>query len=221
MAKKIIVTGILVITLVFGMTGTGTFAQEEQKHQPFDVLIGLNLGLGITPNMPELLRSTGGDKLPQGNYAVIFDFGVTGDFYIFNWLSVNTGLLLHPDMYMILDQDLSGEFTDIAASPICLTIPIAAHVNIPKVEWLYAGIGLSFNIPLLDMLNSTMESESGMAVDMKGDFFIGLPIDIGFDFIKPGNGGARFFFRITPEFHKKGTTVPIGFIWQIWNWKVK
>jgi hypothetical protein len=54
----------------------------------------------------------------------------------------------------------------------------------------------------------------------KGDFFVGLPIDIGFDSVKPGRGGGRFFFRITPEFHKKGVAVPIGFIWQIYNWKI-
>jgi hypothetical protein len=47
-----------------------------------------------------------------------------------------------------------------------------------------------------------------------------LPIDFGFDFIKAGKGGSRFFFRVTPEFHKNGTTIPIGFIWQIYNWKI-
>jgi hypothetical protein len=57
--------------------------------------------------------------------------------------------------------------------------------------------------------------------DTNGDFFVGLPIDIGFDFVKPGRGGGRFFFRITPEFHEGGTVLPIGFIWQIYNWKIK
>jgi hypothetical protein len=58
-------------------------------------------------------------------------------------------------------------------------------------------------------------------IDTKGDFFVGLPIDIGFDLVKPGRGGGRFFFRITPEFHEKGTVLPIGFIWQMYNWKIK
>ena len=215
--KKNFVLAPLMAALLVG----GVFAQEEHKHQPFDVLIGLNFGFGISPNMFEIPKSISDQKIPQGNYALIFDFGVTGDFYIFNWLSVNTGLLLHPDVYVLLEQDLRGEFefTDIAATPLCLTIPFAAHVNIPKVEWLYAGIGLSINLPLFGMLDSTLKDVGGLDIDTKGDPFVGLPIDLGFDFIRPGKGGARFFFRITPEFHKRGTTVPIGFIWQIWNWK--
>jgi hypothetical protein len=217
--KKKIVLVLLMVVLLAGRT----FAQGESKHQQFDVLIGLNFGLGITPSMFEFFNSIRVEeaKIPKGNYAVICDFGITGDFYLFNWLSVNTGLLLHPGEYVLLDHDLRGGYgiIDVAAAPLCLTIPIAAHVNIPKAEWLYAGIGLSFNIPLLSMLDSTTNEE--IYVDTKGKFFIGLPIDLGFDFIRPGKGGARFFFRITPEFHEKGTVVPIGFIWQIWNWKVK
>ena len=222
MKNKKVLLGMLVIVLVFTMTGTRVFAQEEHKHQPFDVLIGLNFGFGISPNMFDLFKSLSDKKAPQGNYALIFDYGVTCDFYLFNWLSFNTGLLLHPDIYLLLDQDLSGDYeiTDIAATPLCLTIPLAVHVNIPKVEWLYTGIGLSFNIPLFGMVDSTVKSIGGVEVDTKGDAFIGMPIDLGFDFIRPDSGGMRFFFRITPEFHKNGTTVPIGFIWQIWNWRV-
>ncbi|MDR0586097.1 MAG: hypothetical protein LBG26_02540 [Treponema sp.] len=195
----------------------GVFAQEDvHKHQPFDMLLGLNFGVGMTPNMGELFSAVSNSRIPKGNYAITFDFGLTCDFYLFNWLSFNTGLLLHPDIYLVLDQDFYNvdSFTDIAATPICLTIPLAAHINIPKVEWLYAGMGLNLNIPLFGMVD-------GLAgIDTKGDFFVGLPIDIGFDFVKPGKGGGRFFFRITPEFHENGTTVPIGFIWQIYNWKL-
>ena len=213
---------VLVLFMVVLLAGRA-FAQEENKHQSGDVLIGLNFGFGITPNMFGFFKNLDAGKIPQGNYAYIIDFGITGDFYIFNWLSVNTGLLLHHDIYVLLDRDISGDYgiSDIAMAPLCLTIPISAHVNIPKVEWLYAGIGLNLNIPLMGMFDSTVKSIRGIDVDTKGDFFVGMPIDFGFDFIRPGKGGARFFFRITPEFHKKGTTVPIGFIWQIWNWKVK
>jgi hypothetical protein len=215
--------GLLVLVLASVLAG-GIFAQEggEQstdlhKHQPFDMLLGLNLGLGITPNVGDLLSVGSSNSIPKGNYAVIYDFGLTYDFYLFNWLSFNTGLLLHPDIYLLLDQDLDNidSFTDIAATPLCVTIPLAAHVNIPKVEWLYAGIGLTLNIPVSGMFDGLA------ATDTKGDFFAGLPIDIGFDFVKPGKGGARLFFRITPEFHEKGTAVPIGFIWQIYNWKIR
>jgi len=220
MTKKNIVIGILAIALVFGMTGQGAFAQE--KHQPFDVLIGINTGFGISPNIFGLFKSISDQKIPKGNYAIIIDFGITGDFYLFNWLSFNSGLFLHPDLYVLLDQEIKGkfEFKDIAATPLCLTIPLAAHINIPNVEWLYAGAGLSLNIPLFGLLDSTVNKVAGKNIDTKGDFFVGLPIDIGFDFIKPGRGGTRFFFRVTPEFHKKRTTVPIGFIWQSWNWRI-
>jgi hypothetical protein len=203
----------------------GVFAQEKgtdavHKHQPFDILLGLNFGLGITPNIGDFFSlGDGGESSLNGNYAFTVDFGLTCDFYLFNWLSFNTGVLAHPDIYLIFSGDSSNvdSFTDIAATPLCLTIPLAAHVNIPKLEWLYAGIGLNFNIPIVSILNATGSMEG---VDMKGDFFVSLPIDIGFDFVRPGRGGGRFFFRINPEFHPAGTAVPIGFIWQIYNWKI-
>lgn len=235
MKKNSFFFGILVMVLVFGTTGTTAFAQE--KHNPFDILVGVNVGFGISPNTFGLLGSLSNTSnfntnALLGNYAVTGDFGATGDFYLFNWLSVSTGFMLHPDLYVLLDQDLSWIFEDvvknnsfsgfskIAATPLCLTIPITAHVNIPRVEWLYAGAGLSLNIPLFGMMDSTLKDLTGFDIDTKGKFFIGLPVDIGFDFIKPGRGGMRLFFRITPEFHDGGVTVPIGLVWQAWNWKV-
>jgi len=211
MKKKMVMILFLVVIIAGGV-----FAQEEHKHDPFDVLVGLNFGMGLTPNIGDVFSI--GDEVPQGNYAFTFDFGLTADFYLTNWLSLNTGLLLHPDIYVLLDQDLNNtkdlSLTDIAATPLCLTIPVAAHINIPKVEWLYTGIGLNLNFPIKGML------DSAAGVDTKGKFFVGIPIDLGFDFIQPGSGGMRFFFRVTPEIHEHGTAVPIGFVWQIWNWKV-
>ncbi|MDR2618269.1 MAG: hypothetical protein LBC62_05295 [Treponema sp.] len=206
MVKK----GLVALVLAAFVAG-GVFAQEEYKHQPFDMLLGINSGLGVSPNIG------GAFNLQKGNYAITFDLGLTYDFYLFNWLSFNTGLLLHPDIYVLLDQDQFGDdnFTKYAATPVCLTIPLAAHINVPKVEWLYAGVGLNLNIPVSSMLDDTV-----IDIDTKGDFFIGLPIDIGFDFIKPGKGGSRFFFRITPEIHENGTTLPVGFMWQVYNWKI-
>jgi len=214
MANKKILAGVLVLVLALGFV-TGAFAQES-KHKPFDVLVGLNFGMGITTNIGDLF-SIKGETLPKGNYAFIMDFGITGDFYLFNWLSFNSGILLHPDIYVILEQDLLGvkEVSDVAATPLCLTIPLMAHVNIPHVEFLYAGVGINLNFPIKSLLDSVVPD-----VDTKGKFFVGIPIDIGFDMIKPGKGGSRFFFRVTPEVHEKGTAVPIGFIWQIYNWKV-
>ena len=57
--------------------------------------------------------------------------------------------------------------------------------------------------------------------DMSGDVFLAIPIDIGVDLIPVDSGGMRFFFRIAPEFHKSGTVVPIGFIWQAYNLKIR
>jgi hypothetical protein len=216
---KVIKKNLSVLVFAVFVAG-GIFAQEKPdvvyKHQSFDMLIGINWGLGLTSNIGDFFNVSGG--MPEGNYAFTSDFGLTYDFYLFNWLSFNTGLLLHPDIYAILDQkfDAADKFTDVAATPVCLTIPLAAHVNIPMVEWLYAGIGLNLNIPISSMLDQTGTAE----IDTKGDFFVGLPIDIGFDLVKPGRGGGRFLFRITPEFHEKGTAVPVGFIWQVYNWKI-
>jgi hypothetical protein len=217
---------ILVLVLAVSI-GSGLFAQ---KYQPFDMLIGFNAGLGISPNFFGLIdwassnsnNPGSNSNIPKGNYALIFDVGLSYDFYLFNWLSFNSGLFLHPDIYLILDQDLSTakSFSEVMSTPLCLTIPLMAHVNVPMLDWLYAGIGLSFNFPLLGMLDSLVKEKTDQAIDTKGSFFVGLPIDIGIDFVKPDGGGGRFFIRITPEFHEKGTAVPIGFIWQINNWRI-
>jgi len=214
MKNKLLIL-VLAVCITGGLFAQGADSDSVHKHEPFDMLIGINFGLGLTPN---IFSAFSGGDISKGNYALVFDFGLTFDFYLFNWLSFNSGLMLHPDIYLILDQNWDDDnisFTDIAATPLCLTIPLMAHVNVPYVEWLYAGIGLNLNFPITSLLDSVAKD-----VDTKGDFFVGVPIDIGFDMIKPGKGGSRFFFRITPEIHKKGTAIPIGFIWQIYNWKI-
>jgi hypothetical protein len=90
-----------------------------------------------------------------------------------------------------------------------------AHLNMPRLEWLYLGFGLTINIPLVGMLDSL---EDG--IDTRGDLFVSLPIDIGFDLMQNKKNGMRFFFRITPTILEHGTVVPIGFVWQIYNWKI-
>jgi hypothetical protein len=206
MSKK----GMLVLILAAVLAGS-VFAQEgtgTHKHQSFDMVLGLNMGFGITPNIGKVT------SLEEGNYAITTDIGLNYDFYLFNWLSFNTGAVLHSDVYLLLDQDLSTaqKFTDIASTPICLTLPLTAHINVPWIEWLYVGAGLNLNIPIASLLNNFPDS--------KGDFFVSLPIDIGFDFMKAGGNGGRFIFRISPEFHERGTTVPVGFVWQLHNWKI-
>jgi len=215
MKNKKILIGILALILVFGMTGTKAFAQEH-KHNPFDVLVGLNWGFGVTPNFFGLFGHIANGEIPKGSYAFTFDFGATGDFYILYWLSVNSGILLHSGFYAFFDNvEVSPDlkFTDIMSLPLYMTIPITMHFNIPRVEWLYMGTGVNLNIPLYDFLSPLNGG------DTKVKFFVGLPIDLGFDFMKR-KGGMRLFFRVTPEFHEKGIPVPIGLVWQIWNWKV-
>jgi hypothetical protein len=90
-----------------------------------------------------------------------------------------------------------------------------AHLNMPRFEWLYLGFGLTINIPLIGMLDSL---DGG--IDTKGNLFVSLPIDIGFDLMPNKKNGMRFFFRITPTILERGTVVPIGFVWQIYNWKI-
>jgi hypothetical protein len=192
-----------------------TAAKDEKiyRHQQFDMLIGLDMGFGG-------IMTGGVLEGKKGTVALSFDIGLNYDFYILDWFSVNTGLLLHPEAHLTLDKDIAEidrknfKFTDYAAVPLCLTIPIAAHINMPSIDWLYAGLGLHINIPLISFAESASES------DTKGDVFVSIPIDLGFDMIKPQKGGMRFFMRITPTFLEKGIAVPIGFIWQVYNWKI-
>ena len=224
MVNNMIKKGLFVLILVVVIAGS-VFAQggsREHKHAQFDVLIGINWGIGFSPNSVRIpFKVVGSDQIPKGHYAVVVDFGATFDFYLLNWLSFNTGLLFRQAGYLFLDNpkpkddiEDTTDFADIATIPFALTIPLMAHVNIPRAEWLYIGAGVSFNIPVSGFLDDVMDFEA------KGSFFVGIPIDIGFDFIKPGKGGSRLFFRITPEFHKLGTVVPISLVWQIWNFRI-
>jgi hypothetical protein len=74
------------------------------------------------------------------------------------------------------------------------------------------GVNVAINIPIADLLRPRDQDFSS-----RGDVFISLPIDLGFDFIKSGRGGPRVFLRVTPTFHKGGMTVPVGLVWQIYN----
>lgn len=211
MAKKIIVALILIALFsgsVFGL---------NNKHESGNMLLGIDLGVGVTPSMYNVKENT----IPTGNYAVAFDVGLNFDYYLFNWLSLSSGIFMHSGIYLFLDKPLdtivtNTKFTDWVTTPVCFTLPIMAHFNIPVVDFLYLGAGLTLNFPVSSMLDSQLPG-----IDTKGKFYLGLPIDLGFDFIKPGRGGARFFFRITPEIHEPGTPVLVGFMWQIYNFKIK
>jgi hypothetical protein len=209
--KKII--GLLILLCLLP---AAVFAQDkkEHKHEPFDVLLGINWGLGgmVTGNI---------FNLEEGTFIAAGDVGLTVDFYAFSWLSVSSGVLAHSQVSAIWKDEFNSnpnlEFSDIIQTPLCLTIPLQIHVNVPYVEWLYAGAGVNINIPMFSLISRT-----GMPnlPDTKGKTFIGLPVDLGFDMVKPGRGGGRFFFRITPTFLENGTLFPVGFMWQIYNFRV-
>jgi hypothetical protein len=183
---------------------------------------GVDLGMGFTPSLFSVFSV--GDSFPKGDYALTFDLGLNYDYYQTEWLSFNAGLTAHFGMYAFLTQDLllrrNTGFTDIAAAPLSLTIPLSAHINIPYVNFLYAGIGVSLNVPMVSLLNND-ETDGLRQPDMSGDVFLGIPIDIGFDLMPVDSGGMRIFFRITPEIHRRGTVTPIGFIWQVFNLKIR
>ena len=220
MAKKLIF-----VLVLFSLLTGGVFAQKVDKHQAGAILIGMDLGAAVTPNVISTISSMfkGSDSFSEGNYAITATLGAHVDYYLFSWLSFNSGVIVKPGVYAFLRKNFefseNTKITDIAKTPLNLTIPLMAHVNVPALQWLYAGAGLQFNFPMSSMIDSVIPPEYGQ-FDTKGGFFLGIPLDLGFDFIHAGQGGMRFFFRVTPEFHDGKTVVPIGFIWQVFNIKL-
>ena len=190
---------------VFAGLALSVFAQNEQenalrkKHIALDNYFGPSVGIAAM-------------KLNDG---MIFtaDLGVSYDFYALDWLSLNAGIFFHQEIY---DRQPSDDRRMVPkGNPFCFTIPLGIHINIPRIEWLYTGFYFAFNIPILD-ISAPAERNAYSSSDL----FFSLPIDIGFDMIQPGKGGSRLLFRITPSFHKGGTALPIGIVWQIYNWRI-
>ena len=182
---------------------------------------GINVGMGFSPSFFNAFPA--GNSYPKGDYALTFDLGLSYDYYQIGWLSFSAGLSAHFGMYRFLNEDLhlrpNTGFLDIAAAPLSLTIPLSAHINIPYVSFLYAGIGVSLNIPMILLFDNGDTYNLGQ---QNLDVFLGIPIDIGFDLMPVESGGMRFFFRITPEIHGSGTVVPVvGFVWQVFNLKIR
>jgi hypothetical protein len=204
MAKKLV----LILTLIIFLSGS-LFAQKPDKHEAGKILLGINTGVGITPS----LFNTGDYK--EGLYGVGFNAGLNFDYYLFNWLSIGSGLSFYMDHIMELNETLSKDNFDSRWNafepPVFLAVPISVHINIPKVEWLYLGAGINLNIPLKLSIGNYSH----------GKFYLSVPIDFGFDSLFRGRVGPRFFFRITPEFHDYGTPILYGLVVQLWNWKIR
>ena len=199
---------ILILMMIAAISAAPVFSQnaaEEKseislpkKHQFLDQYFGVNTGVS---------------GMKTDKYGILtIDFGVNYNFYIHEWVSLNTGFILHTELYK--DHNLLTN-KDPMVTPLCFTIPFGIYFNFPKIEWLYTGASVGINIPIADP-----KSPKEKNVFSGRDVFISLPIDLGFDFIKPGAGGSRAFIRVTPAFYKGGIAVPVGFVWQIYNWKV-
>jgi len=222
----------ILLVLLLSVLPAGIFAREN-RHQGGDMLIGINFGFGITPNFFNLFTE---NKIPKGNYGLVLELGGTVDYYLFNWLSFNSGLLIRPGLYLLEDATYfnrpAGMPTWVgwprdrawykgSQIPLSLTIPLMFHVNIPLLDILYVGAGVNFNIAVTNWFTPPKEPGMPDNINFKGEnFFIGIPIDIGVDFIKSGRGGSRLLFRINPEFRERGTPVLLGILWQIYNFKV-
>jgi hypothetical protein len=198
-----------------------------------DMLIGVNAGIGYARQTFNYytLSNVG------ANYMNM-TLGPTFEVYIFDWLSANSGVLVRGDFGYA-----SGKFGETNSTkhmidiyPQSVVLPIAGHVNLPFMPWLYAGAGISFNFPLFNVAGSREPSDfsrnlwlySYSAEDFKKleKVFISIPIDIGIDMMKDNQkNGSRLFLRIAPEFHKKDVLwkvtvlVPVGLMYQ-YNFRV-
>jgi hypothetical protein len=184
--------------------------------------------------------------------ARILNLGLSFEYYIFHWLTAGTGLWFGPEVNVATSGGTSSISVNAATTEaeakqkavteisevihvqagLFLTIPFNVHFNIPKVEWLYSGLGVEIHIPVSDAgLSSFLGSEVADIISylpgggIAGKTFISMPIDIGFDFSRvKANGRAarsRLFFRIEPEFFGNGLmSLPVSLIWQCSLWKL-
>ncbi|GHV21390.1 hypothetical protein FACS189494_06700 [Spirochaetia bacterium] len=223
---------IVLLTIVLALSGNLLFAQSDDagsdksansssnnsgKHKFMDMYVGINIGYGMMITGDVL-------NLRKGYFIVTAEEGVTYDFYITSWLSVSTGFFAHEHVSFYLPEDASQssniKLGNILRAPFCLTIPIQAHINIPYVSWLYMGAGAAINIPLFSFISGGIDSQTNETLNTKGDVFVGVPIDFGFDFTRPNRGGMRLFFRVTPTFTQETVMMPVGIVFQAWNFKV-
>ncbi|GHV74365.1 hypothetical protein AGMMS49940_16670 [Spirochaetia bacterium] len=181
--------------------------------------------------------------------ARILNLGLSYEYYLFHWMSVGTGLGFGPEVNAVTKGGrtgitVTGATTEDAAKEeainkalevvhvqagLFLTIPFNVHFNIPKVEWLYTGLGAEIHIPVsdagLDRLFPDGIAEYLPGGSIKGKMFVSMPIDLGFDFSRIKNNGkparSRLLFRVEPEFFGNGmVSLPISLVWQSSLWKL-
>jgi len=190
--------------MVLFLVSKGIYAQDvsdmdtavPKKHRQFDHHLGFQMS------------GAGMKTVYTANAGVVYDF------YVLDWLSLNTGLLFHQEVFH--NRAKGDKQIGFDGNPFCFTIPLGFHFNIPKADWLYAGVNFAWNIPMFDAKRVSEQN-----VYTQNDVFFSMPIDFGVDLRKPDGRGSKLFLRFTPTFHKGGTVVPIGLTWQINFWKIK
>jgi hypothetical protein len=179
----------------------------------------------------------------------LLSLGVSYEYYVFHWMTVGTGLGFSPEVNtatkggrssIVVTGEMNEDDAKQAAvdeilslvhiqAGLFLTIPFNVHFNIPKVEWLYGGLGLEIHVPISDLgLDSLLPADIIKYLpggSIKGETFVSLPIDIGFDLCRVKKNGkpalGRLFFRIEPEFLSGGfVSVPVSLVWQSKLWKL-
>jgi hypothetical protein len=197
-----------------------------------------NYGVTASIDLPQFFATVRG-----------INIGLSYEYYIFHWMSVGTGLGFGPEVNVatkggthkitVSAAGTEDEAKEAAVNKalevvhvqagLFLTIPFNVHFNIPKVEWLYGGLGIELHIPVSDAgLDSLIGEDIAQYLpggSIKGKMFVSLPIDIGFDFSRVKANGkearSRLFFRIEPEFFDNGLmSLPISLVWQSNLWKL-
>jgi hypothetical protein len=211
--------------------------KKLHRHNSFDMLLGINVGLGAGwsgNKLPDILWTDEVD-VKKGDVNMAASVGLNYDLYFFHWLSISTGISLRPMLAVVLREDKipfrlgdqADDSTVIIRNPVSLTFPLQFHINVPFAEWLYLGAGVNINIPVenFNLLSSLIKYDEGSA--KRGVTFFSIPIDIGFDSIKPGKGGSRFFFRYERSYldslsflDSDAIINTYGFIWQLHNFKL-
>ncbi|MCL2832694.1 MAG: hypothetical protein FWD78_05955 [Treponema sp.] len=216
MIKKIVC-----ILVLLALISGAAFAQfSPHKYKSMDMLLGLDFGMGATYNAYNL------SSFPwqKANYAAAVDFGLNYDVYLFPWLSLSTGVLGRTGVYFSLNAEMAEDnidLTGIAKTPVSVTIPLSFHINIPYVNFLYIGAGAAINIPVYNWSVTELSvGDNKYTFGAKGGMFISTPIDFGFDLVKANKGGSRFILRFAPEFHQEGMYLPVGFMWQFYNFRI-
>ena len=209
----------LILALSLAVSGA---AFSQHKYKSMDMLLGVDFGMGATYNSYNL------SSFPWKamNYAVTGDFGLNYDVYVFPWLSLSTGVAARSGLYCVFDSAVEEDDIGLAMAlgaktPVSVSIPLSFHINIPYANFFYLGAGVAINIPVTKWSVKELEiKDTEFTFGRKGDNYISIPIDFGFDLVKANKGGSRFIIRFAPEFHKEGTFLPVGFMWQLHNFRI-